>query len=150
MLSYSGGLNSCCSSCEHSLYTVVLLHPLCMDIVQSTYHIHPLAWCHWCHKHTADSPGSFDAPGCGNRDGKSHSDDPLRIPIKEVKMEEKEEQKQRCNSCRKSSFMMDKQCRKCHVTTVVHVLLKCPDHTRFNKLVSPCQSKQKCSYGVSL
>lgn len=78
--SYSGGLNSCCSSCVHSWCTVPPPPPLCRGTVQSTHHIHPLAQYHRCHKHTADNPGSSSAPGCGNHDGKSHSVAPLRVP----------------------------------------------------------------------
>lgn len=80
VFSYSGCLMSCYSSYAHSCYTVLPPPPLCMDIVPSTYHIHPLARCRCCHTRKADSPGSFDAPGCGNHDDKSHSVGLRHIP----------------------------------------------------------------------
>lgn len=80
VFSYSGGVNSCYSSCGHSLNTVCPPPPLGMGIVQSTYRTHPRVQCHGCHTHKADSPGSYAAPGCGNHDDKYHRDGLPHVP----------------------------------------------------------------------
>lgn len=85
VFSYSGGLNSCCSSCGHSWCTVLPPPPLGTGTVRSAYHMHPLAECHWCHTHTADNPGSFDALGCGNHEDKSHSGGLPHVSIREIR-----------------------------------------------------------------
>lgn len=87
VFSYSGGVNSCCSSCGHSWYTVCPPPPLGMGIVRSTYHTHPLAQCHGCHTHKADSPGSYAAPGCGNHDDKYHRDGLPHVPKRRKKQD---------------------------------------------------------------
>jgi len=81
--SYSGCLSSGCSSFGHSWYTVLPPPLLCMGIVRSTRRTHPPARCRGCRTHTADSPGSSAAPGCGNRDDRSHSHGLPRVPEKE-------------------------------------------------------------------
>lgn len=94
VFSYPGGENSCCSSCGHSWCTVLPPPPLGTGTVRSSYRTHPLAQCRGCHTHTADSPGSFAAPGCGNRDDKCHSDGLRRVP--KIERRREKGQKEAC------------------------------------------------------
>lgn len=79
--SYPGAVNcGCSSSCGHNRCTAGPPRPLDTDTVRSAGRSAPQAPCLQRHRHTAGSPGSCGAPGCGSRGHKYHRDDPRHAP----------------------------------------------------------------------